>query len=121
MVKQISFYADENDEARFVNVVEAEGAVFLPSSYPEWPFPVLRSPLSSPTQPYMGAVVIWHPNIFHEHEMFLEDNRPYNPRGKFYISSLWPVIELLRPRPVGSQAYLASLRLDASYASFRFG
>lgn len=121
MVKQIGFYADENDEARLVRAIENEGAFLLPSCYPEWPFPVLRSPLPASTQPYMGAVVIWHPDIFREQEMLSEDNRPYNPAGKFFISNLWPVIELLRPLPVGPQAYFASLRLVAWYASFRPG
>jgi hypothetical protein len=121
VVKQISFYADEADEAQLADAVAAEGAVFLPSCYPEWPLPVLRPPLPAPTEPHMAQVVIWHPEIFREDEMLLEDNRPYNPAGRFYLANLWPVLELLRPNPVNRPVYWASLRFDAWYASFRFG
>jgi hypothetical protein len=69
----------------------------------------------------MAHVVIWSPEIFRESEMLLEDNRPYNPAGKYYLANLWPVLELFRPHPVNQPVYWASLRLDASYASFRFG
>ena len=121
MVKQISFYADQADEAQLADAVAAEGAVFLPSCYPEWPLPVFQPPLPAPTEPYMEQVVIWHPEIFREDEMLLEDNRPYNPAGRFYLANLWPVLELLRPSPVKQPVYWASLRFDAWYASFRFG
>jgi hypothetical protein len=121
VVKQICFYADEVDEAQFAGAVAAEGAVFLPSLYPRWPFPILHRPLPPATEPYMARVVVWHPEIFRESEMLLPGNRPYNPAGKFYLAHLWPVLELLRPHPVNRPVYWASLRFDAWYASFRFG
>jgi hypothetical protein len=121
VVKQISFYADEADEAQLADAVAAEGASFLPSCYPEWPLPVLRPPLPAPTEPYMAQVVIWHPEIFREDELLLETNRPYNPAGRFYLANVWPVLELLRPHPINRPVCWASLRLDAWYASFRFG
>jgi hypothetical protein len=108
VVKQIGFYADDADEAQFTEVVAGEGAVFLPSCYPKWPLPVLRLPLPAPTEPYMAHVVIWHPEIFRESEMFLEGNRPYNPAGKFYLANLWPVLEFFRPHPVNRPVYWAA-------------
>jgi hypothetical protein len=120
MVKQIGFFADELDESLFVAAVESEGAKFLPCSYPEWPLPVLKPPLPSPTEPYMGAVVIWHPEIFLEWEMQLEDNRPFNPAGRCFDAGLWPVLNFWRPHPVHRPTYWAILRLYASYSSFRF-
>src|SRR6185295_3157644 len=97
---QIGFYMDQPDEDRFVEMVSENGAVFLPACYSSWPFPILRPPLPPPTDAYMHSLSIWDPEIFREDEMRLEDHRPYNPAGQFYISSLWPVVNMTRSNPV---------------------
>jgi hypothetical protein len=120
MVKQLHFYADAADELQFAEAVVAHGAVFMPSYWPEWPFPILRPPLPSPTERRMDRVVIWHREIFREEEMWRPDNRPYNPAGRFYLATCWPVLEFNRPHPAGIPVYWASLRCSAGYWSFRF-
>ena len=118
---QIGFYMDRTDEARFAEMVVREGSVFLPASYSSWPIPVMRPPLPDVTTPYMHTLSIWHPEIFREDEMRLENHRPYNPAGEFYLSHLWPVLEFDRSNPDNPQMFLGSLRMEASFGSFRVG
>jgi hypothetical protein len=121
MVMQIGFFMDETDEGAFFDEVTKEGALFMPSTYPEWPIPVIHPPLPLPTEPYMHSVTIWHPEIFRKDEMWLADHRPYNPAGRFYLSNLWPVLEVIRSNPAVQPMYQGALRLDAEYRSFRTG
>jgi hypothetical protein len=120
VAKQIVFFADEVDEAQLVEAIAAEGAVFLPSWYPEWPLPLLRPPLPAPTESHMAHVVVWHPEIFREDEMLLEDNRLRSAAG-FYLAKLWPVLQLWRPQPVNPPMNQGNLKCDARYTSFRVG
>ena len=117
---QIGFYMSSADEILLSGYVHDLGALFLPSTYPAWPFPQLSNPLPSATQPYMGHLAIWHPNVFTAEELALPENRAFNPHGRFFVSTVWPVIEFSRPRTDLLPQYQGRLYLEASEQSFRF-
>jgi hypothetical protein len=115
----VGFLADDVDEAAFVDVIIAQGAVILPKSYSAWPIPAIPAPLPRPADLESYSYVIWYPEVFSEREMNLEENRRLLPHEKLYCANQWPVLDFLRSHEISHSVYWGNLGFSASVTSFR--
>jgi hypothetical protein len=116
---QIGLFLTPSDESALAARCVSLGASFLPAAYPDWPLPVFTHPLPPVAEAYMRALVIWHPAIFRTDELIAIENRAYNPHGKVFLSSVWPVIRFDRSDGTERPAHQGRLYLDATEYSFR--
>lgn len=118
---QIGLFMTDTDEQALVAQIVRRGARFIPQCHPVHPLPVLSLPLPSVAEPYMAALCIWFPSVFSEHELSEESRTLHNPASDCYVAAVLPVLLFNRPHVVRTKLMPASLQMDATARSFRFG